>query len=228
MEEKEIWKDVVGFSGYQVSNLGRVMNLKKNKILRESKSSKGYVLVSLTKNGISRYYRVHRLVAESFIGKIASGYEIDHINCVRDDNRVENLRIVTHKENCNNPLTVINLSGRVGELNPMFNKHLSETTKKKISESLSKSNKHPWRGKHFSKEHREKISQSRKGQLLSEETKLKKSKGIVQYSLDGQFIREWVSATQVERELGFSKSNVCNCCRGKLPKAYGFIWKYKE
>ena len=48
---------------------------------------------------------VHRLVYETFVGEIPNGYEIDHINTIRDDNRLENLRCVTRFENNNNPLT---------------------------------------------------------------------------------------------------------------------------
>lgn len=49
---------------------------------------------------------IHRLIWEAFKGKIPEGYEIDHINTVRNDNRLENLRLVTHKENCNNSLSI--------------------------------------------------------------------------------------------------------------------------
>lgn len=52
-----------------------------------------------------KYVSVHRMVWETFVGKIPDGYEIDHINTIRDDNRLENLRCVTPKENSNNPLT---------------------------------------------------------------------------------------------------------------------------
>ena len=52
------------------------------------------------------YKFVHRVVYETFIGVIPDGYEIDHINAIRDDNRLKNLRCVTHKENTNNPLTI--------------------------------------------------------------------------------------------------------------------------
>ena len=48
---------------------------------------------------------VHRLVWETFNGVIPDGYQIDHINTIRDDNRLENLRCVTRKDNMNNPLT---------------------------------------------------------------------------------------------------------------------------
>lgn len=48
------------------------------------------------------------MIWEAFNGKIPEGYEIDHINTIRNDNRLENLRLFTHKENCNNPLTIEN------------------------------------------------------------------------------------------------------------------------
>ena len=52
-----------------------------------------------------RHAVVARIVYEVFIGQIPGGLEIDHVNTVRDDNRVENLRVVTHRDNLLNPLT---------------------------------------------------------------------------------------------------------------------------
>lgn len=57
----------------------------------------GYKRVYL-KNG---YIYAHRIVWETFNGEISNDLEVDHINSVRDDNRLTNLRIVTHKDNCN-------------------------------------------------------------------------------------------------------------------------------
>ena len=51
------------------------------------------------------------------------------------------------------------------------------------------------------------------------------NKPILQFDLDGNFIREWSSATDVGREV---KCNICNCLKGKRPSAYGYIWKYKN
>ena len=78
-------------------------NKHKDKLMQRTryKTNIGYQLVN-TKIG-SKY--VHRIIYETFNGEIPDGYEIDHINAVRDDNRLENLRIVTHKDNLNNPLT---------------------------------------------------------------------------------------------------------------------------
>lgn len=77
---------------------------KKDKLMQRKiyKSTNGYLLVS-TKIGLKR---VHRVIYETFIGPIPDGFEIDHINTVRDDNRLENLRCVTCKENNNNALSL--------------------------------------------------------------------------------------------------------------------------
>ena len=54
----------------------------------------------------------------------------------------------------------------------------------------------------------------------------KKSIKINQYTLDGEFIQEWLSAKEIERQLGFAHENIAKCCKGKIKYAYGFLWKY--
>ena len=56
----------------------------------------------------------------------------------------------------------------------------------------------------------------------------KKSKPVLQFTLDGIFVKEYPSAHQVERELGFNQGNIVNCCNGKRKTAHGFKWKYKN
>ena len=63
---------------------------------------------------------------------------------------------------------------------------------------------------------------------LEEETKLKKSKPIVQFDLNGNFIREFNSAVEVEKELGIKRPNLCHACRGRVKTLGGFKWKYKN
>lgn len=111
----EEWKDIKGYEGmYQVSNLGRIKSLDrkdsrgnfvKGKILKTSLNGKGYRCLKLSKNGIRKPFRVHRLVAETFIPNPDNLPCIDHINTIKTDNRVENLRWCTLKENMNNPIT---------------------------------------------------------------------------------------------------------------------------
>ena len=52
------------------------------------------------------------------------------------------------------------------------------------------------------------------------------SKPVLQFTLDGEFVREWPSTMECERN-GFSSGNVSACCRGERKTAYGFIWMYK-
>ena len=55
-----------------------------------------------------------------------------------------------------------------------------------------------------------------------------KSKPVCQYSKDGCFIKEWKSTMDVKRNLGFNRSYISECCRGKHAYAYGYIWKFKK
>lgn len=109
--KKEIWKDIVGYEGlYQVSSEGRVKSLvRKGKrqevILKQHNNGHGYLIVVLTRNSISKTFKVHRLVAQAFIPNPQNYRCIDHINTIRTDNRVENLRWVSHTENSANPIT---------------------------------------------------------------------------------------------------------------------------
>ena len=54
------------------------------------------------------------------------------------------------------------------------------------------------------------------------------SKPLLQYDLDGNFIKEWENAVQVKRELGYCAENIRNVCKGRRKQANGYKWKYKE
>lgn len=78
---------------------------RKNKLMQRpyNKNNSGYLHV-MTKLG-NRF--AHRIIYETLVEPIPDGYEIDHINTVKTDNRLENLRCVTHKDNNLNPLTFL-------------------------------------------------------------------------------------------------------------------------
>ena len=116
--EQEIWKDIEGYEGkYQVSNCGRVKSLgryieKKGQspaYLQErilsTRMLNGYKMVHLCSNNKEKTFSVHRLIAIAFIHNPNNFPHIDHINTIRTDNRVENLRWVNRSMNMMNEIT---------------------------------------------------------------------------------------------------------------------------
>lgn len=111
---KEEWKDIKNYEGlYQVSNLGNVKSLERNKsngkgsvktkekILTQDITNWGYYRVALYKDGIRKYYKVHRLVAEAFILNPNNKEQVNHIDGNKLNNNVNNLEWNTRIENMN-------------------------------------------------------------------------------------------------------------------------------
>ena len=101
----------------------------------------------------------------------------------------------------------------------------SEEHKQNMSKAL--------KGIKLSEEHKQKIGEGNKGKVRSEETRCKiskaRSKPILQYDLDENFIREWKSAKNAAKTLGFkSQSSIGKCCNGGIEKYHNFIWKHKN
>ena len=93
-------KQLLGHPHYYATEDGEILRKKKNgefKQLKKCKNNVGYEYVSL--NTQSGYYFVAQLVYEAFNGPIPIGKEIDHINGKKDDNRISNLRALTHSQN---------------------------------------------------------------------------------------------------------------------------------
>lgn len=128
--EEEIWKDIEGFDNYQISNLCRVKNVKFNRFIKPLLGKHGYLCVNLYKDGKLKHLLLHRLLAIAFIPNPENKPCIDHINTDRTDNRIENLRWTTQKENHNNPLSLIN------HANAARGRVVSEEQKKRQSEKM--------------------------------------------------------------------------------------------
>ena len=131
----EEWKEIEGYKNYFVSTEGRVKSIDRviitgkgarhytEKTLSQSINDGGYCVVNLSIGGNTDLKRVHILVAEAFIPNPDKLPVVDHINTIRTDNRVENLRWVDNKGNSNNELTI---------------EHLKESHKNQTNENLIK------------------------------------------------------------------------------------------
>lgn len=158
----EEWRPIDGYENlYAVSSKGRVMNLKKNKMIKPWVSNYGYVLVNLRKNGKQKKYLIHKLVAEAFIPNPYNLPQINHIDECKSNNNVTNLEWCTPSQN-----------------------------------------------------QRHSIYQ--------------RSCKINQYTLDGEFIKQWESSHEIERNLGYNDGNIISCCKNKQKTAYGYRWKYTD
>lgn len=112
---KEVFKDIPGYEGfYQVSNIGRVKSLPREIIRNNNRKQtfKGkslsncsdgrYLYVTLYNVGLKRNFKVHKLVAMTFLNHKPNGFNslvIDHIDFNILNNNVENLRLITQREN---------------------------------------------------------------------------------------------------------------------------------
>ena len=114
----EEWRDIPGYEGlYQVSNIGRVRSLDhpigtrlmRGRVLSLQKTKTGYHMVNLSKDGVVSKVFVHRVVAMAFLPKQIDMNFVDHVNGVRSDNRVQNLRWVTCSDNRRNANRLGNL-----------------------------------------------------------------------------------------------------------------------
>lgn len=154
-------------TNYSVSDIGDVRNDLTNRVLSH-RLQQGYHHVTLSINKKGKSCRIHRLVAQAFIPNLENKLFVNHINCDRGDNRVENLEWVTPAENFQKAVE----NGR-------------------------------WANS-------------------------RKLKAVTQYTLAGEKIRTFESATEAARQTGLLQGKITECCKGKRRRTGDFQWRYAD
>jgi hypothetical protein len=92
-------KQIKGFKNYSITNTGAIYNHELKRFINQTNHPKGYKMVVLRENSKEFRFLVHRLVALTYIPNDKNKPQVNHINGIKNDNRVENLEWVTAKEN---------------------------------------------------------------------------------------------------------------------------------
>ena len=131
---KEIWKKIEKFENYYVSNLGNVKSYQKlkNGTTLKAINDSGYLYVNLCNSNSRKKIAIHRLVAIYFLDNKENKKEVNHINGIKNDNRIENLEWCTVKEN-NIHAIKLGLSGQL----PGEKHHMSKLKEKEVLEIIN-------------------------------------------------------------------------------------------
>ncbi len=104
-----VWKTYDIYPDYEVSTEGQVRRVKDGHLLKQYPQKSGYVVVFINTGRGNKAVPVHTIVAETYLKRLPNHDRVDHINTIRSDNRVINLRWTDAKGNANNETTRINM-----------------------------------------------------------------------------------------------------------------------
>lgn len=240
--ENEIWKPLSIDTRYSISNYGRIRNEITNKYVSPCETQKGYKRFSHRENGKTKWYSVHRLVAEAFIPNPDNLPFVNHKDENPSNNFVGNLEWCTPQYNSTYNGVHIKRGMRMrGINNPNYGKVYTNEERKKISEAVKASGKiwlrgkdHPCYGKHHTEETKNILREKMLGRTITDEhranMRLGHNKGYIirQYTMGGTLIGEFRSSLEASEVTGVYARSIRFCYAGKHKQAGGFIWEKEK
>lgn len=245
--KNEVFKKVVipGYCDgeYEISNYGRLWSVRENMFKSPSSGSYGHLQFVLSVNNVQISRGVHVLVANAFIPNPENKTVVHHRDGVPTTNFVENLMWVTPQEHAlihksweyankftEKPVYKYSLDGEyveeyssASEAARQMNGSQGNISSCCVGRGSSKT----VYGFQWSYEKHDRIAPI---ETFDKRRWKNRAKPVCQYSTDGTFIAEYVSAAEAGRITNIESSNIRNCCRGRedYKRAGGFIWKYKD
>lgn len=208
LDETIKWEKIKDYPNYSISNTGLVRNDITGKLKQLRHDKNGYLVCGLYNHQKRKEYKIHRLIAEYFIPNPDNKPYINHINGIKDDNRLENLEWCTAHENNYHAWNVLDSDKRRKKMaNHAHNREWSNESREKVSENK--------KGKKLSEQARKNMSDAHKGK----EGNNKKSIECIETKVVYESIK------QASEDMGISRTSIQNVLSGLSENARGYHFR---